>query len=464
MTRVEILRPLFLIIAGAILVRLLLFGYLSMQQEQSFFVLGDSNGYIRIAQNIESGVGFSQYLEPPHLPDSMRTPLFPAALAASLVISNSYIPVILLQIMLSGVLVFLAYRMTFLISGRERLALIAAALMAFEPYSMFINTSVLTETLFATLFIAGSYMTLRFLKTSELVDLSWASTFFGIAALTRPIGEFLPVILLILVFLYVPWRRSGKFVLAALIPFLLLTGPWLARNYIIFGVPALSSGGFQNVYSDLGGAIIAYRDHISWPEAKLKLEEDFARRHGFDVATIQQDLSKSPSLFREGLLIALGNPKETILVSASIALTFFTNDAWVYYLQRWEILPRYDITFSPTYTLVTEGPFVTAKKVLSETGGTLIVPLLGRLFWVAASLLYFIGTMYLISCGGISRRFGIALLLLVFYLLTLSASVGLGINGRFRYPANALFFTAAAFGGSLIVHYLRERLWLRIRT
>ncbi|KKW19341.1 MAG: hypothetical protein UY63_C0016G0011 [Parcubacteria group bacterium GW2011_GWA2_51_10] len=450
-------KRLLIILAAAIIVRLFLFGFLYVQNSPEFFVLGDSNGYLRIANNIALGNGFTQATEPPYLPDSMRVPLFPAVLAASLYIFGSYLPVIFLQIFLSAIIVYFTYRFTFLITEREKLALVAAGLMAFEPYSIFISTSVLTETLFTALLVAGAYMAARFTHVPAWRPLAAASALFGFAALVRPIGEFLPLILIVLVMTRMPAKQYGKYLALAVIPFLIVVGPWLARNQLTFGVPALSSGGLQNAYSDLAGAVVAYRDRISWPEAKQKLEEDFARRHEFDVAIIQQDLSKSPELFKEGIGIMLAHPKYTALVAASIALTFFTNDAWTYYLQRWEILPRYDITFSPTYTLVTEGPAVAARKIIENTGPTLLVPLIGRLFWVAVSMLFFIGIGALMWQGGKQRLYGTFLLLLVLYFLALSSSVGLGINGRFRYPVHSFFFTAAAVGGSVIVNWIRQR-------
>ena len=131
---------LFIIIGAAILLRLAIFGFLWVANEPTYFVLGDSNGYLRIANNIAEGNGFSQFTEPPYLPDSMRVPVLPGFLAASILFFDSYIPLILLQILLSGVLVALTFLITRQVGASERLSLIAASLMAFEPYSVYIST------------------------------------------------------------------------------------------------------------------------------------------------------------------------------------------------------------------------------------------------------------------------------------------------------------------------------------
>src|SRR3989344_645735 len=450
-------RALLWILAIAIVVRLLLFGYLFIQEKQEFFVHGDSNGYLRIANNLVLGNGFSQFPDPPYLPDSMRVPLFPTVLGTSLYLFDSYVPLIILQIFLSGVIVIFTYLLTRLVAGNERLSLVAASLLAFEPYSVFISTAVLTETLFAIFLIACVYAGGRFIRDKSWVAISLSSLLFGFAALTRPIGEFLPIVLILIVLLSVPIRAYAKYLVLAIVPFLIVAGPWFIRNYIVFGVPALSSGGLQNAYSDLGGAIIGVRDHVPSWVAKQQLEEDFSARHGSTIVTIQQDLSYGPTLFKEALGIMFSNPMETVKALTSITIAFFTHDMWLYYPQRWEFVPRYDITFSPSYVLMTEGPVAAFRAVTDEAGWTLVTPVSGRLFWAGVVALFFIGMGALLLRGGEGRLYALFLLALVLYLLALTATVGFGINGRFRYPVNALFFTGAAIGGSLVIAWIRAR-------
>ena len=450
-------RTLLWILAIAVVVRLLLFGFLALEGKPEYFIHGDSNGYMRLADNILAGRGYTQMTEPPYLPDSVRTPGFPLILAATKLAFNSFTAVIFLQILLSIALIILAYRLCLLISGKETLALIAAGLMAFEPYSIYINLSVLTETWFATLLVAGAYVASRFIRTPTVWNMALASALFGLAALVRPIGQFLPVVLVFLVLIRMAPREYAKYLAVAVIPFLIVVGPWLVRNEIVFGVPALSSGGLQNAYSDLGGAIISYRDHVPSWVAKQQLEEDFSARHGSTIVTIQQDLSYGPTLFKEALGIMFSNPMETVKALTSITIAFFTHDMWLYYPQRWEFVPRYDITFSPSYVLMTEGPVAAFRAVTDEAGSTLLVPVAGRLFWVGVVALFFIGIGVFVLRGGEGRLYALFLLALVLYLLALTATVGFGINGRFRYPVNALFFTGATIGGSLAIAWIRAR-------
>src|SRR3989344_2919346 len=84
-------RKLFWIFLLAVAIRVLFF-YAAFAQAggalQNAFPAFD--GYIDIAQNLLAGNGFSRSLLPPFVPDSVRTPLYPLALAGLLYIFKSY--------------------------------------------------------------------------------------------------------------------------------------------------------------------------------------------------------------------------------------------------------------------------------------------------------------------------------------------------------------------------------------
>ncbi len=444
------------ILGLALLLRLVLFLALDSAGRPDFFVLGDTGNYTQLAHNMLAGNGYSMATSSPYAPDSIRTPLLPLMIAASESVTGSDLPVIWLQIVLSLVLILFTYKIAYMVGSDERIALVAAALMAFEPYSIFINFSILTETLFATINTLAIYCVFRYVTERSVVALCAASALCALAALTRPIAEFTPALLILVVLLVESPRAYLKYVAAAIIPFLIISSPWLIRNDRIFGVVSFSSGGLQNVYSDLGATIISYRDGVAWRSAKDALEADFAKRHNIPLDTIQQNLSLSPTLFREGLAIMIDNPGATVKSFVSVAIAFFTNDAWTYYLEHWNLVHSFDYTFSPTHMLITEGPIATFERVVSETGPVLIVPLVGRLFWVIVSALFFVGSIVLVIRGGTQRIFALVMLLSVLYYLGLSWSAGAGVNGRYRYPINPLIFTGAVVGGAYLIARLRR--------
>jgi 4-amino-4-deoxy-L-arabinose transferase-like glycosyltransferase len=449
-------KTLWWILAGAILVRVALFGVLIAQHNPGVFYLGDSYGYTQTADNILAGHGFSIATTSPYLPDSEHTPVVPLALAATKALFGSYTPYILLQIALAAFLVVLTYKLCFLVCESRRVALGAAALMAFEPYAIFINMSLLTETLFAVFLGAGMYATARYIKSGSRTQLAAASALFGLSALTRPFGEYILFVLVFVVLWKEMPRKYAVPLCAAIIPFLIVVSPWIVRNYEDFGVIGFSSGGLQNIYSDLGATVISYRDQVPTDVVKQNLNAQYAQEHNLNVSALHQDLSQSGGLFRAGLSIVIHNPISSAITFLSVVISFFTNDAWTYYLQYWGFLPSY-VLFSPTYSLLTAGPLVTISKIITIAGPTLVVPIIGRIFWLAISILFFIGAWVLIRHGGTKRTVAIFALLSVGYFVLACFTNAEGTNGRYRYPLDPLFFTSAAVALSAIRARIKRR-------
>ncbi|MBM3272750.1 hypothetical protein FJY94_05805 [Candidatus Kaiserbacteria bacterium] len=445
------------LLLATVVIRLVLVAALVFGGDPSPFAFGDSKGYLTIAENLHQGNGFSQVSSPPYLLDSSRTPVMPYVFAATKAVFGSFTPFVLVQAVLAGVLVYLTFLIALLVTKREKLALGAAALMAFEPYAIFINTSLLTETLYAVLVTLAAYLVLLYIERRSPWPLAAASALFALAALTRPLAQFMPALLVALVLWREPLRSSGRFVVAALVPFLLVVGPWVLRNHVTFGITAISSGGLQNVYSDLGATILVYDEGGVWRDKKNWLEADFAARHGIPVDTIQQNLELSPVLFREGLGIMLTHPKGTAKSFLAISLAFLTSDVWTFYPQKWGWMEPFSLQFSPTQSLLNDGPVVTLGRVLEASGSAaLAIALAGRIFWVVTMLLFFAGLWSLWRQGGLPRSFTVIALVSVFYYLGLVWSAGAGVNGRYRYPLDPLIFTAAVVGAAALVQRLRS--------
>ncbi len=435
-----------IILCCAFAIRIALFGVLAITKDASAFLLPDSYGYTGIAQNIYAGNGFSMATTTPYLPDSIRTPVVPYLLAGMPVYAGVPYLYLLLQICAGTALVFVTFHIARGVSKNNSIALGAATLMAIEPYSVFINVSVLTETIFALTVGIIFLALIRYVETGRMRMLAIASALCAFAALTRPIGQFLPLILLAVVVFREHPRAYLKGVALSLIPFLFVASPWIVRNYVTFSIPGFSSGGFQNAYSDLGATVLSYRDGTSFPDAKRAIEADFAKRHNIPVSKIQQDLSLSPILFGEALSLLAHNPVQTLQAFLTVSIGFFTNDAWTYYLQKWALIPHFTFGVSPTHVLLSEGPIAAFRESVSAANGAILVPVFGRIFWVVTSLLWFVGIVILAVKGGTARVYAAMMFMFIAYLLLLSFSNGAGINGRFRYPVNSLMFAGASIG------------------
>ena len=212
---------------------------------------GDSYEYVSLAQTMISDGRFA--MSQGSVPESFRTPGYPALLAVILLLTNSLAVIPIVQIVLAAFSCGLIYLLgEYFFSSRVGLA--AALLFALEPAvvtNAFISAS---DIPFVFLLLCGAY-TMTAHKRGAWTLFS-GGMLFGAAALVRPLGLY--VIPLVLVWLlwdaysadrkaFPRWRpvlrASALFLLGAA----LFVAPWMARNYTLFHQATLSSVGGYNL-------------------------------------------------------------------------------------------------------------------------------------------------------------------------------------------------------------------------
>jgi 4-amino-4-deoxy-L-arabinose transferase-like glycosyltransferase len=131
----------------------------------------------------------------------------------------------------------------------ERVARIAAIIIALIPGQVVFSNLLATEVLFTPLLLASIYLALRFYRRVPVFFMVGAVA--GAAALTRPLALVFPAVLLVFILL----RRER--VLAAAARFVLVSAGmlvvlshWLLRNYHVFGkFGIISTNGGFNFYA-----------------------------------------------------------------------------------------------------------------------------------------------------------------------------------------------------------------------
>jgi 4-amino-4-deoxy-L-arabinose transferase-like glycosyltransferase len=125
----------------------------------------------------------------------------------------------------------------------------AAILYAADPLLIRLSSSLLTDLLFTFLLVAAFYVLSRTIAREEergkVVRFAIAGLLLGLAALTRPVAQYAPFVLLIFfVLLYKPdWKRAIKYSAAVGVAFMLTITPWIVRNQQAFGRAELSTSG-----------------------------------------------------------------------------------------------------------------------------------------------------------------------------------------------------------------------------
>ncbi len=207
--------------------------------------------YLRGAENVVNHHIFSMNTASPYMPDAYRTPIYTFFVALFLWLRSPLFGIIAVQNILAGVVSVLAYRIGVILFSSRNISLFAAILVGIEPISIYWNNLLMSDYLFAFLFIFAchEFFLRRYYSFGILL---------GLATLTRPIGlYFFPLFLLMAIIVQLrqnkasvkkmPWR---KFVIMALLFFLVLF-PWMLRNKIVFNTWQLSSASWYNLYGVL---------------------------------------------------------------------------------------------------------------------------------------------------------------------------------------------------------------------
>ena len=175
--------------------------------------------------------------------DLRRAPGYPAFLAAAMWLLGADFPRILLlqHAMGIGIALLTADLGTRLYGARAGLA--AGLITALSAPLLLAEHTLLTETLFGLLVVAGCWLALRALAPDRERWGPWfvVGLLFGLAALVRPVGQFLlPLPAIVCLLAGGGWRRSLRVAVLVAAGGALALCPWMAYNLARHGVFTLT--------------------------------------------------------------------------------------------------------------------------------------------------------------------------------------------------------------------------------
>ena len=210
-----------------------------------FISFSDAEMFVHQANNLlEHGV-MSRFSEPPYLPDPLRTPLYIWFLAALLWLKVSFFGMVTIQNILAAVSGVLVYRIGKTHLNSSRAGFLAALLFGVEPMSIYWNNLLMSDDLFAFLFIVTVYLFLEkrwYLGAAAL----------GIATLTKPVAlYYLPIFLIFAVVTLYSRGDVRSVITKGLLIVVIFTAvlfPWMIHNKVVFNRWELSTAGWLNLY------------------------------------------------------------------------------------------------------------------------------------------------------------------------------------------------------------------------
>lgn len=438
----------------ALLVRLFFFGFILVTSGEDGFLVNDSSRSLRVAENLVLGNGFSQSKDVPYLPAADFPPFYPLLLAVSNGLTGSFLPVIFLQMVVSSLLPYLIFHMGDFLSLSIRVRNLAAFLTAFEPQMILWSLFVITEVTAVSLLLFSLFCFLRWFYEEKTRYLGMTALFLGFSTLTRPHGQFLFILALVFLLIFV-WRKrkiifARQAVVFALI-FLAVVGPWILRNYVQFGTVSIASTGLRNIYSDFANSVLQVHTGKSFNEIREELYLELAKKYNTSPEEVFRSPEYGREIAKEGLRIILDHPSATLKVIFISEQAFFTQDLYLDYARRLGLIPYFSFGFSPSLVLSQDGVGELVRLIKERIGFYALIPIIGRFLWVSVDILALLGVVYAWRQGGSRFYAAIFFSVIILYFAGVSLVGGFADQGRLRYPVNTLLFLLAGVGLSSFV-------------
>ena len=425
-------------------------GYFALEYRAHNFdieqaIHGD-DGYYELSRGILAGHGLSWDSEPPYRPNPLRTPVYPYAIAGVLWATGSYWVVLALQVLIGSLTPVLSFFLARRLTVSIKIAAAVGVAMALQPYHVLFSTIFYTETLFIFLFLSFVLLFLRYLDESSLQRLALASGVLGLAILTKPTIQYLPVV--VAAFVLWRYRRAWRTALVQAAVscgiVLLMLAPWFYRNYAAFGVAGMTAQPAFNLIVYLAPSVIALE------QGSAIDQEAFLKERGIDPYNIT--LATAPAYTAQAVEIIKQHPRGLALVVVLSGLTFFTHDGMLTVLQYAGYTPSSYLS-APAVQLALTAPLQLLQELSARAASPLGLVLLMRVLGYAITLMFVVGAALYLWRGPRSAA-GVFGLVLVAYFMCTTPINGLGVNARFRMPVEPIILSVAALGAVAIFRRL----------
>jgi hypothetical protein len=209
----------------------------------------DGNRYLSEAVNLWRHGTFSTEAGEHPAPTAHDVPLFPLLMTAFLVAGGSTMVAATMTCLANCVFFSAAaagvYDLARLVSGSHFTAILAMAIFGLLPEAIPYSVFHMPDSMFLALLVWSLVAFVRFLRTGAPGPLRVSFLLWGLSVLVKPISLYFGVVLALLAVVRV--RRVAVVVLGLMAGYSVLV-PWLARNYVRFGVAGISSIGGTNLF------------------------------------------------------------------------------------------------------------------------------------------------------------------------------------------------------------------------
>lgn len=413
-------------------------------------VAGDTASYENPAHVLMSTGRFSTSLEEPSRIETLRTPGYPAFIAAIFfVLPDSRLAVAIGQVAISTATLGLVYVFAAQLWNAST-AIAAVALLSLDLLSFVYAPLLQSETLFAFAIVMTAWAGVTLLGAASA---RWALLFGAAAAwatLIRPIAYYLFLPSLGAIVLHGlrnkrSIRRLTVVGLVALLPWILLVEGWRLRNYLVAGRAEVAQIAAVNLLWYRGAGIVAERDHISFWDARDRIARSLPDTTGWSPGAV------SALYQREGLRLIAGYPTLFLRMQFYGLLKVLAGPGRADLLHYFAGVPYEDapegaVEFSATQL---------RQRFESDRPLALIALVYATVYLIALYLCVFFGVWGVVRTERTILALHAFVWWMIIYLVVLAA--GPEAYARFRVPVMPLLALYAGRGVKEVLAFVRQR-------
>ena len=419
---------------------------------------GDASGYLDIAKSVAAGEGFRA----DGIISALRTPLYPLFLSIFYFFHLSIALVPIVQIILLSYGSVLLYRIGSSFFSKN-VGFIAAMLFSVEPLLLVYVNMALTESLFVFLLICSVYNLLKYFSDGSHTPLILSAILVGATALIRPIGMYLP--LLVLLLMIIKNRLEKKKATAMLRPafiyialFIIVIAPWSVRNKLTFGSWSLTNHGAIEIYNERVPIVIAAKENIDYNSAFIINQKNLEKLiPNFSPTVMGNTFAYNDILARESFRVLSQNIPTVLKFHLIAAVSYFHTTGYDYVLRYFGI--ENTATTNNFTNFIFHREWKPLIKAVIRTDLHNVVRLSGYMLWFVLNISIAFSIVYDLRR---SRRNLFALLFLLGSILYFAVfSIGPHTQARYRIPTYPFLFILIGFAttiiGSRVKTYLKTR-------
>lgn len=444
------------IFTTALLVRLFYFG-LSLEVNNGNLIntIAAADGYFAVSQNLIDGHGLSSDTTPPYTPYSFRPPLFHFFIAGAYALFRGYWGVIFLQIILASLLPLIGMRLAGYFIENRRILIALGVFLALEPSFVLYSVFLYSEIFFIFWLFVATWALFAYLKDGRSGYLAFSGFLLGLATLTRPTTEYLPIIIGAML-LWSHWGNLSRKIFVDVgvyaVVFLVTIAPWVYRNYVVFGVAGISPQAGVNLYTQVLPTVYSIERGTTFQEEYEALRATGV--HGPNEANITEGREYT----KIAVPLLLAHPKGFILSVLNDGWSFFVLDGTFNFLRHIKIYPK-EMIGKPSLAALFSDPIAAGAYILRNLNSPVFFSiLLARAIWVFLTLLFLFGVWRYRKSHDVSSHAIVAFIMILYFAST-SLLAGFGLSSRYRLPIN-VFIIAFAF---YEIAAITPRVWYKVK-